>query len=251
MKKTIFALAVLAISGSAFACNYGSCNVPSKSSSSSSTAGSTASTGASAGSSGNGSAFSFNAATAFGSSSSTAGSTVGNVGSLSTGGAAVAGQAATGGSILSTSGSVGNAAAGGYAYGAACAEALADAKYEVKGKDPISGVVGGSVKSETGGLAQTFAGVGGGFAIAGGVAGNVGTFEATAGSVRLGSLVNVSTSNSGVTNTSTQLGGDFHVGNAGSSIDGYNFGNSLVSSNATAGNLCTTTSCANTQGKRP
>lgn len=250
MKKTLLAIAVLSLAGSAFACRQGACNVPTKSSSLTTTAGSSVSTGAFAASSGNGSAFSLNSASSFGSASGLSGSTVGNLGNTSTGAAGVSGVAATGGTLFSTSGSIGNAEAGGGSFAEACAEVIASAKYNVAGRDPIAGDVSGSAKSQTGGLAQTYAGIGGGLAVAGGVAGNVGTFEAAAGSLRVGSLVNKSEGLASVTNTSAQLGGDAHVGNATSSIEGWNFGTSSALANAKSGNLCTATSCANVQGKK-
>lgn len=252
MKKTFIAAALLVVFGSSFACGHNqSCNVPSSSGSTTVTAGSSTQTGASAASSGNGSAFSFNAATSGASAVGGNLQTVGNSGSLSFGAATVGGSATTTGSLLSVSGSTGNAAAGGFSFATACAEVLSSAKYAVLGKDPVAGSASGDAKSQTGGLAQTSADVGGGFAIAGGVAGSTATFGATAGSTRIGALVNIASSTAGVKSTSYQLGGNANVGNATSSIEGWDFSNSDAASNASAGNLCTATSCVNAKVSNP
>ena len=249
MKKSLLALAVLALSGSAFACTNGTCVVsPSQSGGVTGNATSTTKTGAYAASSGNGASFSFNAAgskaTSEGFSTGAAGGAgIGKVG-VGAGGAVVGGSATTSGYLLSTSGSIGNASANGFAFADACADVSADASYKAF---QVDGTANGGARSQTIGAVETAAGPGAGFAVAGGVGGNVSVFGAAAESGYVGTVggtwyapkLNIATNTSGVAGaTSVSLGaiGNADVGNATSSSNGFNGGEAWANSKANAGN---------------
>ena len=258
MKKTIFAIAVMALAGSAFACDTGSCVVkPSFSANVSGNATSTSQTGAYAQSSGNGASFSFNAAGSKATSDgfSTSGATglgVGQVG-VGAGGAAVGGVATTSGYLLSTSGSIGNAGAGGFSFAEACADVSANADYKAF---QVDGYANGGAKSLTIGGVETSAGPGAGLAVAGGIGGNVSGFGAAAESDYVGTLtgkwyapkLSIAANTNGVAGaTSVSLGalGNANVGNATSSSSGFNGGEAWANSKANAGNCAN--GCFNSQ----
>lgn len=261
MKKSIFAVAaMLAISGSAFACSNGACVVkPSTSTSVSGNATSTSQTGAYAQSSGNGASFSFNAAGSKATSEgfatgAAAGLGLGQVG-VGAGGAAVGGVVTTSGYLLSTSGSLGNASASGFSFAEACADIAADASYKAF---QVDGNANGGAKSLTIGGVSTAAGPGAGFAVAGGVGGNVSAFGAAAESSYVGSLtgkwyapkLKIEAGTSGVAGaTSVSLGaiGDANFGNATSSSGAFNGGEAWANSLANAGNCAN--GCFNSQEK--
>lgn len=257
MKKTLIAMAVLAFAGSAFACNNGACVVkPSTSANVTGNATSTSQTGAYAQSSGNGASFSFNAA---GSKATSEGFATGAAAGLGlgqfgvgAGGAAVGGVVTTSGYLLSTSGSLGNASASGFSFAEACADIAADASYKAF---QVDGYANGGAKSLTVGGVSTAAGPGAGFAIAGGVGGNVSAFGAAAESSYVGTLkffpirVKIEAGTSGVAGaTSVSLGaiGNADVGNATSSSKGFNGGEAGANSAANAGNCLN--GCFNSNG---
>lgn len=249
MKKTLLAIAAMVAVGGAMACQGGACVVaPTSKATVTGNATSSVQTGAYAGSSGNGASFSYNAA---GSKATSEGfSTVGANGAgigkpgWGGGGAAVGGTATTSGYLLSTSGSVGNAAASGFAVGEACADVTAFGSYKAF---QVDGQADGRANSYTGGGVSTAAGPGAGLAVAGGAGGNVSGFVATAGSGYVGTLtggrlnpkLNIATETEGSAGAnSVSLGaiGNNHVGNADSSSGGANFGNAWANSKANAGN---------------
>ena len=253
MKKSLLALAVLALSGSAFACGYGqTCSTPSSSGSTTASAGAQVSTTASASSAGNGFAYSKNSASASGAATgfNTQGATFGGITSI--GSAAVGGVAATSGKVTSESLSYGNAVANGYADAAACAQVDAKATYAVNGKQPIAGTASGQAGSTTGFSVATSAGVGGGHATAAQEGGTLSAFNAGAESIRIGAYVNLANADSSATSLSATapavniVTGNASTGYGGSAGYGGTGGDASALANAKAGNLCSTTlSCSN------
>lgn len=255
MKKTLLAVAILALASSAFACsNNQPCSVPSSTGTTVANAGSQTYTGANASSAGNGSAYSFNNATAGASATGFNTQGASTSGLVSVGGAHIGGQATTSGSVSSLSVTTGNAVANGYADTAACATVNATASYKVKGLQPISGNVSGSAISTTGFSVATGAGPGNGIAYATESGNTTSGFGANATSYRIGSALNTVNSNSNAFSvSSTAPAVNYVYGNAGAGVGGFIFagtsGNAGANSNATSGNFCSTTSCVNNRGQ--